>query len=349
MKKFLLFFAFSLTITTGEVSKWSCIHGSNDSQEAFGGDTIAQEEIVFEGDNVCLRRQANENPGSKWSGNSAPHFFNGDRLPCVGTVGDYYKVVYNNKEYYAPKKHARLYEPAKETVVQGAIVNVRKQLYSYQEMLEDLDLLQQKYPDVLSYVLEGKTYQGRRIPIVTLGNPKAQKFIMVQSAMHAREYLSAQLVMAMIEHYASNYQSGKYKNNDLKSILNEVCFIIIPMTNPDGVEIAQQGENGAVTPEVKQWVRQNTSKGIRFDQIKSNARGVDINRNFNNGFGKDPNRKPQKGYSHFPGTEPYSEFETKFLLDVSKRHDYSLFLNYHTSGNVIYYGCGNAAANVKNI
>lgn len=235
-----------------------------------------------------------------------------------------------------------------EVVQQGPIVNVTKQLYSYSELLEDLDLLQQKYPEFIKYELKTKTYQGRQIPLVTLGNPEADNFVMVQSAIHAREYISAQMVMALIEHYASNYENGKFKDIPIKELFQNVCFIIVPMVNPDGVEIAQKGENGALTADVKQWVRQNTQAGTKYDQIKSNARGVDLNRNFENGFGKDRRRKPSKNYSHYPGPEPYSEVESKFILEVSQMHDYSLFLNYHTSGNLVYYGCKNAPASVNN-
>ena len=65
---------------------------------------MAQSEIIFAGDNVCLRFKPSE--GTKWTG-SAPHFFTGQKLSCVGTVGDYYKVAYNGDYYYVPKKYAR--------------------------------------------------------------------------------------------------------------------------------------------------------------------------------------------------------------------------------------------------
>ena len=204
---------------------------------------------------------------------------------------------------------------------QGSIVCVTKQLYSYDEMLEDLEMLQQKYPQCVKYELKAETYQGRQIPLVTFGNANAKRYVMV-----AREYMSAQLVMSMLEHYASNYENGKYKETSLKSIFDNVCFIIVPMANPDGVEIAQKGEKGALTADVKRWVQQNTKEGTKYDQIKSNARGVDLNRNFRNGFGKDRRYKPTKNYSHHPGPEPYSEIESVFLLEVSQMHDYALFL-----------------------
>ena len=75
---------------------------------------------------------------------------------------------------------------------QGSIVCVTKQLYSYDEMLEDLEMLQQKYPQCVKYELKAETYQGRQIPLVTFGNANAKRYVMVMSAIHAREYMSAQ-------------------------------------------------------------------------------------------------------------------------------------------------------------
>lgn len=235
----------------------------------------------------------------------------------------------------------------KKTPPQGDIVNRTKQIYSYQEMLEDLQVMQEVWPECIKFEMRSETYQGRGIPVVYLGNPEAKHHVMVQAAMHAREYMSAQLVMAMLEHYVRNYETGSFDGQKLKQLLNEVCFVIIPMTNPDGVEIAQRGEAGAVTADVKEWVRANTRAGIKFDQIKSNARGVDINRNFSNGFGKDRKRKPSKNYSHYPGKEPLTEVESNLLMTVAQEHDYDCFLNYHTCGNLVYHGCKNAPKQVN--
>ncbi len=65
----------------------------------------AQSEVVIAGDNVCLRFRPDN--GTKWTGTSAPHFNTGDKLPCAGQVGDFYKVKYRGDYYYVPKQYAR--------------------------------------------------------------------------------------------------------------------------------------------------------------------------------------------------------------------------------------------------
>jgi g-D-glutamyl-meso-diaminopimelate peptidase len=237
----------------------------------------------------------------------------------------------------------------RKTPPHGDIVDRTKQIYSYEEMLEDLQVMQEVWPECIRFEMRSETYQGRGIPVVYLGNHEAQYHVMVQAAMHAREYMSAQLVMSMLEYYVRNHETGNFNGQDLKQLLEDVCFVIIPMTNPDGVEIAQRGEVGAVTADVKEWVKANTKAGIKHDQIKSNARGVDINRNFHNGFGKDRKRKPSKNYSHYPGKEPLTEVESNLLMEVAQEREYACFLNYHTCGNLVYHGCKNAPKQVNDL
>ena len=47
----------------------------------------------------------------------------------------------------------------------------------------------------------GKSNDKRNIYDVVIGNPKAKKTMLVVSSIHAREYMTAQLSMAQVEHY----------------------------------------------------------------------------------------------------------------------------------------------------
>lgn len=229
-----------------------------------------------------------------------------------------------------------------------SIVNTSHQHYSYDEMLEDLALLRNKYVDYITYELRDSSTQGRALPVIYFGNQKALHHVMIQATIHAREYMASQLVMALLEFYAGLCNNGEnYQGSSVRNLFNNVCLVIMPMVNPDGVEIAQQGYSGNLTEDVKQWVKNMTGIGIPHHQIKANARGVDLNRNFSNGFGKGNIVNQQKHYYYYPGPEPYSEPESRLMLKISKEFDYDCFLNYHTSGNIVYYGCMNARNSVN--
>ena len=65
----------------------------------------AQSEVIVAGDNVCFRLKPNES--TKMVGSQYPHVSTGERLKCLGQVGDYYKVRYGENTYYIPKQYAR--------------------------------------------------------------------------------------------------------------------------------------------------------------------------------------------------------------------------------------------------
>lgn len=228
------------------------------------------------------------------------------------------------------------------------VVSTDHQKYSYDELMEDLRLLAKQYPNCLALETKGKTGEDRTLPIVYLGNKGAKKKVMVTAAIHAREYMTAQLTMAMLENYARNYETGSYQGTTYAQLFDSVCFVVMPLLNPDGVEIAQRGREGVVTEEAKQWVDAQLRGGAKADQIKANARGVDLNRNFAYGFGKDPHRVARKSFDHYNGPKAYSEPETVLMKEVADRHPYVCFLNYHTHGNLLYYGCKDAALSAVN-
>lgn len=238
------------------------------------------------------------------------------------------------------------YVPEPVIVPSDTIVSTTHQKYSYVEMLEDLDSLQSRYPLVISYQLEDTTSQGRRIPVVRFGGKDAKRHIMVTGSIHAREYMSTQLVMSMMEHYARGYNELEFEGMPIREIFDSVAVIIVPMANPDGVEIAQRGEDGCVREETKTWLRRQTRKESH-DQIKANANGVDINRNFGNGFGNGRWAKKAPSLYYYAGTNAFSEVESRQLLHTSSLHDYLCFVNYHSKGNNVYYGCQNAEAFVN--
>lgn len=217
--------------------------------------------------------------------------------------------------------------------------------YTYGDMMEDLAMLRFYYPDCISYTTGPLTLCGHALPVLYLGDSTARYKCMVQAAMHGREYMSSRVVMAMVEQYATDYYNGAtFQGHVVRDLLRRVCFVILPMVNPDGVAISQMETGASLPVSVASWVQRMDSTGAHHSQIKSNARGVDINRNFYNGFNnpKTRFRSLRPDYNYYSGTSPCSEVESRFMLDVSRRHDYSLFLNYHTAGNVIFHGCQNA-------
>lgn len=219
----------------------------------------------------------------------------------------------------------------------GNIVSTTKQKYSYADMQKDIKQLRNKYSDYVHVKVIGKTADKRSIYDVILGNPDAKKSIVVQASIHAREYMTSQLVMEQIEYYLDNYNL-KYKNKTYKDIFDKVCVHVVAMSNPDGVTISQKGFSGIRSASLRKKLKK--MYGARYTTIwKANARGVDLNGQFDNNF-KYVKKYKNGAYAGYGGKKPVSEAESKALVKLVNDVNPKAVVNYHAMGNVIYCNYG---------
>ncbi len=256
-----------------------------------------------------------------------------------------------------------------------SVVDVTDALYTYDRMKEDIETLCTIYEECLSCEVVGNSVDGREIYEVSLGSPDAEHHIFVQAAIHGREYMTAQLVMRMLEYYAANYDCGSYRGKSYRELLEHTAIHVIPMSNPDGVTISQLGTAAMYHEEIGQlvydcylrdqeylvleedsngdwnWADYYTQEGfdreaegkteiISFEAYqrvwKSNANGVDLNNNFDAGWEAIALRT-QPAYSNYKGLYAVSEPETQTLVQEAQRRDYDYYLSYHSKGQLIYY------------
>ena len=90
------------------------------------------------------------------------------------------------------------------------IIDTSTTCYTYEMMQADLQYLAKAYPDRLRLFSAGTTEDGRKLSCAILGNPDAPRQIYVCAATHAREYMTAQLVMRQLAYYCTEYDSGTY-------------------------------------------------------------------------------------------------------------------------------------------
>ena len=229
----------------------------------------------------------------------------------------------------------------------SGIVDVSEQSYTYSEMQEDLSLLARVYPSLFSYRSIGKSVAGRDIYVAVLGNPNAQKQVVVSAAIHAREYMTAMLTMKQLEFYLSHYSAGTYNGVPYAVLFENVCFYIVPMTNPDGVMLAQEGLSSlpADLREVVQSIYANENGGyesidLYLSHWKANARGVDLNRNYDALWEEyDKASRPQS--AQYKGPSPASEPETQAMIGlIESLSNPVCTLCIHSQGEVLYWNCG---------
>lgn len=236
------------------------------------------------------------------------------------------------------------------TEVEIPIVQVSNLKYSYEQMKRDLDALEERYPGQMQVDSLGATADGRDITEVVLGDVNAEHHILIQATMHAREYMNTVLAMNQIEDYLRDSERRSYAGQTWKDVFENVCLHIIPMVNPDGVTISQDGVEGIHDENLKKQVEQcyqtdlaNGKGSLDMEQYfrtwKANAEGVDLNRNFDAGWesyigASGPSTECYKG------TAPASETESKAVLSVAENYDLDCCIAYHSFGNLIYWNYG---------
>ncbi|MDO5397689.1 MAG: M14 family zinc carboxypeptidase [bacterium] len=210
------------------------------------------------------------------------------------------------------------------------VVNPRVQ-YTYEQMNEDIRVLGKMYPDIIRDIHSiGTTSEGRDIPAFYLG--KGSKTIVMCASMHARECIATNFLMYMVDSYANAYVNDLTRDGySFKDTLDNYSFLIVPMVNPDGINIVQNGFDSAKNPEFVKSLPQNSfgSRGW-----KATAQGVDLNNNFDLMWYSKGSGPSSEGYS---GASAASEPETKAMQELINNTDFLIFASFHTQGEVLYW------------
>jgi hypothetical protein len=204
--------------------------------------------------------------------------------------------------------------------------------YTYDQLLEDIAQLEEKYPGLISSYSIGTSVEGRDIPAFNLGRGKRE--VVICSTMHACEHIATNVLMRMVDEYCRGYINGdSCKGLSYREILDGVKFIIVPMLNPDGVNIAQFGPDAAMNPEA---VRSIGGEEYNYAGWKANANGVDLNGNFKYKWGiRDEVTAPSsEGYA---GPEMASEPETQAMMELLDSTDFYMLISLHIRGEVLYW------------
>lgn len=284
-------------------------------------------------DTLTLRNQPD------YSGKAIATLTRGQKVRLIYFIADFACVEVNGQTGFVLAGYlARSNEDEYQSDL--SVVEPREN-YSYNQMQTDLAELAQRYPDLLSLSSIGKSEEGRDLTLAVLGNPNAEKKIFLQSTIHAREYIVTELTMAQIDYMLAHTDvSLPDQSMTIGELLNKVCFYIVPMSNPDGVEIVQ---TGVIPSSLRPLISANKAR-----IWKANAKGIDLNANFDADWDKYGSDKTSPDYMSYKGTSPECAAESKALADYLRANSFDLILSYHTSGSIIYYSYGGAECKVVN-
>lgn len=203
-------------------------------------------------------------------------------------------------------------------------------VYSYEQMNSDLALLERMYPELFWVYSIGKTTEGRDLTAFTFGRGETK--IIICGSMHAREYIATNFIMYMVDTYALAYENNEVRDGySFREALDNVKFIIIPMVNPDGINLVQNGFDSTQNPD---YVKSMPVNAYGNRGWKATATGTDLNNNFDflwYSKGSCPS------YAGYGGPYAASEPETQAMQKLINDTDFKIFASLHTQGQVIYW------------
>lgn len=204
---------------------------------------------------------------------------------------------------------------------------------------EFLGHLQQEYRMLKVFPI-GQSVLGREIPALCLGHPGGAALFV--GATHGLEWLTTMVLLRFCEKLLYAWRGGGCLSDiDVGRILPSRSLVVVPCLNPDGVEIALGGAEGAGCRE--ELVRGLTEQPEMVWQ--ANANGVDLNHNFDAGWKLVREQELAAGITgpsptRYGGPHPHSEPETAAIATFCRvcrpRSLYAL----HSQGEEIYWKYG---------
>ncbi|MBQ7173879.1 MAG: peptidase [Lachnospiraceae bacterium] len=222
------------------------------------------------------------------------------------------------------------------------------ELYTFEIMQTELQEIASKYDENCALASLGQTLDGRDLWCLRIGSENASHSILITASIHAREYITTQLVMEQTKAFllALKDDSNTYHGNTYRELINDTAIYVIPMVNPDGVSISQFGTDGLRTEEAKQSVYHIFELDDAVEiapyliKWKSNAEGIDLNRNFNALWERYDDHLGHPSSDHYKGRYPGCSVESQALIELTKKIHFDRTISYHTQGEVIYWYFG---------
>lgn len=210
------------------------------------------------------------------------------------------------------------------------------QKYDFEHMMKDIQELQSIYPFLQTRSI-GKSVLGKELLELRLG--RGIKRVHWNGSFHANEWITTNVIMTFLNEYLLALTNmAPIRGFYVEPLYLEAFLSIVPMVNPDGVDLVLNGP-----PEqepYKQEVVKINNGSLDFKDWKANIRGVDLNNQFPANWEIEKKRKEPKSPAprDYPGDAPLTEPEALAIEKLTKTSNFSSVLAFHTQGEVIYWG-----------
>ena len=198
----------------------------------------------------------------------------------------------------------------------------------------------ERYP-FTKLVKVGTTDFQRPIWMLTVGTGK--RHVLFTAAHHANEWFTALVLLKYAEDLAEAIaDQGILFGQRAKEMADAVTIHLIPLVNPDGVDLV----NGALNEDSQYALAKTLAENypaIPFPNgWKANLLGTDLNLQYPAGWLRAREIKFSQGYTNpgprdYVGRSPLNQMETEALAQLTEKQNPELVLAYHSQGKEIYW------------
>lgn len=207
--------------------------------------------------------------------------------------------------------------------------------YTYDKMLDDLEAIQEVYPFIRQNII-GNSVMGKELIELQIGNGSKQ--VHLNGSFHANEWITTPVIMRFLNEYALALTNHlPIRGVFALPLLTDTTLSVVPMVNPDGVNLVLNGASAAGDREQEVLTINNQQED--FSNWKANIRGVDLNNQYPALWEVEAARKPTSPEPRdFPGYLPLTEPEAIALADLARQRTFDRMNAFHTQGEEIYWG-----------
>mgnify|MGYP000948415205 FL=1 len=209
----------------------------------------------------------------------------------------------------------------------------------YQILENDIMALKVRYP-FLEVSVAGISVLSRNLYCLKLG--RGENKVFYNASHHGLEWITSVLLMKFTEDFLRAYSEGDLINGyDPREMWEQSTLYIMPMVNPDGVDLVLNGLQPD-NPYYNELLRWNNNNPDFSQTWQANNRGVDLNHNYNAAWNLSKEAESIYGITgpgptRYSGPAPESEPETRAVVNFTLADDFRLAIAFHSQGEVIYW------------
>lgn len=172
------------------------------------------------------------------------------------------------------------------------------------------------------HILGFSSTENLPIYALNIGSAKAPRRVLIIGQHHGDEVLGLELTLLWARELIGNAK----KDKQVKAILEQCQFWLIPTLNPEGYRVVSQG--------LYQFKRKTNKDTDRNGKLDLRSDGVDLNRNYPVFWDEDQQLPPT--HPNYKGSAPSSEAEVQAVIALAQKTPFDLAIFFHSSASGAY-------------